>query len=200
MRYSRSAAGFCVAIAVIAAAIADPIVEFASNAGWFGTGNFTDHSSIDVMPALLAGIGLLALYLARKARAVLSDRAPEAFAALLPASYGLQIFTLYVMESLEQLAVCHHTLGPTVWLGAPAPISLAVHAAVCTVVALMLLRSKRSLARATLRVIAIIRAIATLSPAIKKPFGSRLASRICFIRSSSVCCAIGERAPPIAAF
>ena len=43
----------------MAAAIADPLVEFASNAGWFGAGNFTDHSNLDVVPALFAGVALL---------------------------------------------------------------------------------------------------------------------------------------------
>jgi hypothetical protein len=42
--------------AVLAAAIADPLVEFASNAGWFGPGNFTDRSNLDVGPVFALGI------------------------------------------------------------------------------------------------------------------------------------------------
>jgi hypothetical protein len=199
LRYFRSSFGFCAAIAVIAAAIADPIVEFASNAGWFGTGNFTDHSSADVMPAFLAGLGILGLYLARKARTLLLDGAPDALPALLPLIFGLQIAALYVMETLEQLAVWHHTLGPAVWLGGPAPISVAVHTAICIAVAAALLGSKRRLARATLRVIAIVRAIATLPQAPENPFAPRVARRAGFKRSLPVFCTIGERAPPTAA-
>ncbi len=42
--------GFCAALAVISATIADPLVEFASNAGCFGRGSFTVGGS----PAALA--------------------------------------------------------------------------------------------------------------------------------------------------
>ena len=38
--------------------------------GWFGRGSFTDHSNLDVVPALLAGVALMTLYLFRKARLV----------------------------------------------------------------------------------------------------------------------------------
>src|SRR5208283_1357179 len=46
---------FCGTVAILAAALADPLVEFASNAGLFGGGAFTDHSMLDVLPALIAG-------------------------------------------------------------------------------------------------------------------------------------------------
>ena len=54
---------FCVGGAFIAAAIADPIVESAANPRWFGPGRLTDHSNLDVLPALLAGTFLMLLYI-----------------------------------------------------------------------------------------------------------------------------------------
>jgi hypothetical protein len=41
-------AWFCLAAALVAASITDPLVEFASNSGMFGPGSFTDHSNQDV--------------------------------------------------------------------------------------------------------------------------------------------------------
>lgn len=184
-------------MAVICAAVADPIVEFASNAGWFGAGRFTDHSNLDVVPALLAGVGLLVLYLVRKARAILSERSSLGLWVLLPSIFTLQILTLYVMETAEQLMVWRHVLGPTVWLGAPLPISIAIHASICCGVVLAILRSRRTLATTTLRVIRIIHAIATLGIAPEKPPATRGIWAICFKELIPVLGIIGERAPPL---
>ena len=114
--------GFCAALAVISAALADPLVEFASNAGWFGRGSFTDHSNVDVMPALLAGAGLMTLYLIRKAGLLVDGEAfPRGVLPLLPAIFILHVFALYAMETTEQFTIAGHVLGPTVWLGAKNP-------------------------------------------------------------------------------
>jgi hypothetical protein len=185
-------------VAVISAAIADPIVEFASNAGWFGAGRFTDHSNLDVVPALIAGVGLLVLYLVRKARAIVLERSSLGLGALLPLIFTLQILTLYAMETAEQLVVWRHVLGPTVWLGAPAPISIAIHATICCGVVLAILRSRRALATTTLRVIRIIQAIATLGIAREKPPATRGIWQICFKELIPVLGAVCERAPPLA--
>jgi hypothetical protein len=191
--------GFCAAVAVIAAAIADPIVEFASNTGWFGRGSFTDHGNLDVAPALLAGLALLAFYLVRKARALLSGEAfPRGVAPLLPTIFVLQIFTLYVMESAEQLIAWGHILGPAVWLGAPSAISLAFHATVCLAVTLWIGRSVGTLAATTLRVIRLIRALATLAVNATEVISRGFVDEICFKQPAPVPCRIGERAPPVA--
>jgi hypothetical protein len=188
---------FCVAVAVIAAAVADPIVEFASNAGWFGPGVFTDHSNLDVVPALLAGVGLLALFMVRKARAILAGNAPaNGVALMVPCIFALQIGTLYAMETAEQLIVWHHPLSSTVWLGGPLPISLAIHASFCFAVTCAIVRSRRSLASTTLRVIRLIHAIATIAANTQQAFAGRLDGDVCFTRFSPVLCATGERAPP----
>lgn len=182
---------------MVAAALADPIVEFGSNAGWFGRGGLTDHSNLDVGPALLLGIGLLAIYMVRKARAVLAGRAlPRNALELVPWIFALQLSTLYIMETCEQLIACGHVLGAGVWLGGPAPISLAVHGALALAVTFALMRAKRALATTTLRAIRSIVEVSRSGPA-------PLPLRGCWFRDPCskelmpVLCAIGERAPPL---
>jgi hypothetical protein len=185
--------------AVICAAIADPVAEFASNAGWFGPGRFTDRSNLDVVPSLVMGLALLALYLVTKAGAMVADKSlTRGILRRLPVIFALQVFTLFVMETLEQLAVYGHPLGPTIWLGAPLPFSLAIHAAICVAVTFAIARSARGLAATTLRVIRLIRAIAI--------YGIRSAGVTIYRRLQVVCLRellralrrVGERAPPLA--
>jgi cytochrome bd-type quinol oxidase subunit 2 len=188
------------AVAVIAAAIADPIVEFSANAGWFGSGTFTDRSSLDVLPALILGVGLMALHFVRRARAILDARAPlRGAAVLLPAIFGLQMAVLYAMETGEQLAVWRHAFGPTLWLGGPPPIAIAIHAAVCTAVVCAFVRSRRRLAATALRVIGFIRAIATIGVATPPPLVPWRFEFAAFDELTTTLGATGERAPPILA-
>ncbi|MFZ0032722.1 MAG: hypothetical protein WBE79_05575 [Candidatus Cybelea sp.] len=189
--------GFGLTIAVIAAAIADPIVEFASNAGWLGTGSFTDHSNLDIIPALLLGIGLLALYMVRRAHAVLAGRAiPRRITGLLPTVFVLQIAILYVMETLEQLVVWGHPFGATVWLGGPIWTSLAIHAGICLTVTYAIARSARALAETTLRVIRVVGTFASLAAHGTAHVESRRLESLAFKALLPVPCTIGERAPP----
>ena len=188
---------FCAAVAVVAAAIADPIVEYASNAGVFGARGVTDHSNLDVVPALFAGVGLLALFMVRKAPAVLAGRAlPRRIVALLPAIFLLQILALYAMETAEQLAVCGHLLGPWVWLGGPPSVSLAAHAVVCFGVTIAVARWRRTLAATALRIVGMIAAIATLPVHAPPPLAPRTFAVVSFKASLLCPCTIGERAPP----
>ncbi len=181
---------------MIAASLADPVVEFASNAGAFGSGNYTDHSNLDVLPALLAGFGLLALYFVRRAPAIFSGRALCGnIVALLPAICALQIAMLYLMESTEQAVVWGHPLGSSIWLGAPLPISLAIHAALAIVVLYVLVRAKRTLAATTLRFVRLVLAIGRPLPAAPLP-GAIGRTRLAFKERYFAFCAIGERAPP----
>ena len=109
---------FCIAAALVAASIADPLVEFASNGGAFGAGSFTDHSNWDVFPALGAGVALVAVYIALRVRRALlragvhESLRPSALLALLPYVFAVQIALLYVMETAEQFVVAGHALGP----------------------------------------------------------------------------------------
>ena len=138
---------FCLAAALVAASIADPLVEFASNRGVFGRGVWTDHSNQDVLPALCAGLLLAAVYVALRTLRLLKRRfvAPAAAGSLLPYVFALQIALLFVMETLEQQVVTGHALGGTVWLGGPPPASLAAHAVACVAVTFLLGRLTRAL-------------------------------------------------------
>jgi hypothetical protein len=186
-----------VAIAVIAASVADPIVEFCSNVGLFGAGRYTDHSNLDVFPTLIAGVGLLALYLVRRAPAILSGRVLSGgIASSLPLIFALQIAALYLMETTEQIVAWGHPLGSTIWLGAPLPVSFAIHALAGFAIAYAVVRSKRALAATTLRIIRVIRAIATFAPAAPQPRAERRPRRRAFKELVPALCAIGERSPP----
>jgi hypothetical protein len=203
---------FCLAVAVISAATVDPVVEFASNHGVFGPGNFTDHSNLDVLPALLAGAFLAALIVALRVRSALADpasRPPDLLRAssralrsgllrLLPMAFCMQIAVLFAMETTEQFAVAGHGLGGTIWLGGPVCLSLAAHAFACVVMAYALAKAIHACASATLRIIRFVHALVTLptrtDPAVvtrrHDPLVRSLAHRS--VRN------IGERAPPLA--
>jgi hypothetical protein len=200
---------FALSVAVVAAAVADPLVEAAANAGWFGRGTFTDRSSVDVVPALVAGTAIVVLQLALRiaglfrsrvdGKALLraSDQAlSDGIGRLLPLTFGLQIVTLFVMETAEQVAVWHHSLGGTVWLGGPVAVSLAAHAFACITVAFAAARAIRVLAAGAARVISIVRELATLRPQCSR--GLIVRRRRSFLRYSllRVRFRIGERAPP----
>lgn len=132
---------FCMAAAVTAAALVDPMVERLSNAGVFGRGNFTDHSTLDVLPALTVGITLAAAVVAFAVWRLLTNRvyAPQwlresadevissPLLSVVPAVFVLQLVTLFAMETLEQIAVTGHVLGPAIWLGGPIAFSLLLH-------------------------------------------------------------------------
>ena len=143
-RYSR--APFLVAIAIVAAALADPLVESVTNAGVFGYRQ-ADNNHMGIIPALLAGSVLL-LEVAvmrfmecwRRTTAgerdwlpVIADRfAHRSCARDAPLIFSMQIAALFVMESVEQLASSGSLAGVLVWLGGPLWFSLLVHALVCT--------------------------------------------------------------------
>lgn len=133
-------------VALIAAALVDPILEGLSNGGAFGRGTFTDHSNWDVVPALLVGVGVFLAWIVLRLRPGLADRsalrwirrnadtAPTELCRMLPATFLLQIAALFAMESLEQAVVYGHVLGGGLWLGAPAAVSLIAHFAGCVFV------------------------------------------------------------------
>jgi hypothetical protein len=161
---------FCLAVAVSAASLTDPLVEGASNAGWFGAANFTDHSTIDVVPALLTAAVLAVLYVVLRARP-LAARHPDAVARLraslrpcrsrplvrlVPAIFAVQLGVLYCMETVEQVVVAGHAQGGLIWLGAPAAIALALHFAACLVATFVLARALDALTRAALDITSFV--------------------------------------------
>jgi len=179
MSSATSSAGwvFRGAAAVIAAAVADPIIEGLSNAGVFGPGRFTDHSNIDVIPALCIALGLLLILVALLARGLIKEgpyppkwvRSCAVFVGsrslwnMLPSTYLMQMIALFGMETLEQIATAGHPLGAMVWLGGPVAASMIIHGISCVVFTWALSRivvsSARTIARAVRQALELLRAL-----------------------------------------
>ncbi|MBV8373299.1 MAG: hypothetical protein JOY69_08570 [Candidatus Eremiobacteraeota bacterium] len=201
---------FALGVAIAAASIADPIVEACSNAGWFGAGTFTDHSNLDIAPALSLGALLLLRHLVLRVRVLLSPRgaAPPSLlrsasgavvsgtAQLLPLTFALQLFVLFAMETIEQIVVRGQPLGGTIWLGGPIAISLAVHAIVCVAALFAIAHCVRALAVRTARAIRALYAFATSRAQTAPGTLSRRSIDATFSLPLPVLCRIGERAPP----
>jgi pimeloyl-ACP methyl ester carboxylesterase len=204
---------FCATAAVSAAAFADPLVEAASNGGFFGRGNFTDRSNLDVAPALLTSIALAFLYAVLRARPIVTP-ASLAFARslretlragsgqslrpFLPAIFGLELVVLFVMETLEQIVVFGHPLGGSIWLGGPIATALALHAAACIATAILLRMALDALTRTVVAIALFVRA-ANVFRETRDFRGSRLAALEPHARArmhplASRC---GKRAPPL---
>lgn len=151
---------------MVAAAVADPIVESMSNAGVFGPGRFTDHSTIDVIPALCMAVGLLLVSAALCARRLINESAypprwvrccaaylgSRSLWEMLPSIFVMQMAVLFAMETLEQIAIAGHLLGGTVWLGGPIAASALIHAISCVsftwTLSRIVVSSARTIARA----------------------------------------------------
>lgn len=202
MRRTAIRVWFTLAAAVVAAAIADPLVEGASNAGWFGPGNFTDHSTLDVLPALLCGAVLLSVCLILRIRRELLRASCEALrgdiARLLPALFATQLAVLFAMETIEQVVVAGHPLGGTIWLGGPVWFSLAAHALTGIAIVFGLAYVVCSCARTTVRMIRRMRALAMRALHDPAPLALRRRGRIALAHAAPVRCRIGNRAPPFA--
>jgi len=139
---------FSIAVATLAAALGDLLVESLSNHGAFGPGRFTDGSNADIAPIGIAGSTLLLgclFFRVRRAlaccgaaqyrRELTAALAPLPLARTLPLILLLQIVLLWAMETAEQYLVVGHGFGGTIWLGGPTAISLFLHAAICLIVA-----------------------------------------------------------------
>lgn len=153
---NRAGMVFSAAAAVAAAALTDPIVEGLSNAGAFGPGRFTDHSNLDVVPALCVAGALALTALLRWLRIWQIGVAPVRVSRGLPAIFAMQIVALFGMETIEQFAVSGHALGGTVWLGGPVAVSLAAHALACVTVTWLLSRLLGWSARTIVRVVRVV--------------------------------------------
>jgi hypothetical protein len=200
---------FCAAVAMIAAAIADPLVESASNAGWFGPGNFTDHSTWDVVPVLLVGMLFVALHLWSRVRTTLiaTGRAPDwprlAIDALgsnvirlLPLIYAAQVAILFLMETIEQQVVYGRLLGGMIWLGGPIAISLATHAAITAIVAVTASKLLRTFADAAIQAVHAMRALANSYVRVAHPVFIRFQVFGWLRRFAGILTHNSQRAPP----
>ncbi len=197
--------------ALVAAAIADPLVESVSNSGVLG-GRYDDDNHLGVLPFLLAGIGLAAAILVARCARIwrgsrdrsrdwlidaakdISSRAPLAD---LPVLFALQLAALYALEASEQL-LAGGDVGTMAWLGGPIAFSLLVHGLVGAGCMLLLgtlmraiLRTFASLAYGVLRLTWIARSRATV-PAVRR---NRARQPYACAQSPHVR-QIGGRAPP----
>jgi hypothetical protein len=204
---------FCVAVAAIAAAVTDPLVERASNAGVFGPGSYTDHSNWDVVPALCVGFVLAGTCVAFRVREVLwSSRgslvswlreAPRDLDAgrlvrLLPAAFAMQIATLYLMETTEQLVVHGRVLGAAIWLGAPILVSLAAHAVGCVATTLCIGSAFSWAADAAVRIVRLVYELGMALARNADDCRSRYVAPDRRRYAAPVPHLVGERAPPSA--
>jgi hypothetical protein len=204
-------AGFCVAVALAALALADPLTEGASNAGFFGPGNFTDHSNADVLPVLMAAVAFFAAHLVMRGLSAGRDSHPRAWlgawargldgkvlARLLPLAFAAQIGALFVTETCEQVVVLGHGLGGTIWLGGPILVSLAIHAAFCALTMLVIARLAQAFARTALKIVRVIMALVALGPRVTGLVLRRSRYAPAHLQRAPLACRIGERAPPFA--
>jgi hypothetical protein len=198
---------YVLAAAITAAAATDPVIEQMSNAGLFGRQSFTDHSNLDVVPALCIGAGLIAAWAAILLRRMLaratyapawlrvsaSDLDHASAARLIPTIFLMQLVALWTMETLEQVAVYGHTFGGTLWLGGPVLVSLVFHFGGCALASLGLRwivhASAKTLAEVVRSALALISRLRIARPAIadrrfetprlrrREPFLTRLKGR-----------------------
>ncbi len=144
MRFRSPQVIFCLAAAVAAAAVIDPIVERMSNSAMFGPGSFTDRSNLDVIPAIAVACALSMLFVFLSARRLLAHKYPPDWVrtssrainrhsslAFFAPVFLTQLSVLFVMETLEQIVVTGHPMGGLIWLGGPILVSLLIHAAGC---------------------------------------------------------------------
>jgi hypothetical protein len=166
------------AVALVAAALGDPLVESVSNSGLFGRG-YHDNNHQSVIPAMVAGGMLVFVILAARCWSIVRSGSPlrrgdwllesasrfSQPSALpdLPVVLAFQLAALFAMESAEQLFFGGELLGGTVWLGGPIAFSLATHALLgtsCTLLFLALMRSIHeavaSLVRRTIETILVL--------------------------------------------
>jgi hypothetical protein len=166
---------FCLAVALTAAALADPLMEGLANAGAFGPGTFTDGSNLDMLPALCVGSLAAVAFAIGIARRITRPRAiapawlqrAAGHAPLAPSqammTFALQIGVLFAMETGEQIVVAGHPLGGTIWLGGPIVVSLALQALFGVVTAMLFSRVLHWLAIRIALVLHFVRCIALAS-------------------------------------
>ena len=145
------------AVALVAAAIADPLVESIANTGALGRG-YSDNDHASVVPTLIFGsvllllvIGARCLGLVRRASVyrrwvvgIARHLCARPALADLPYVVLLQFAALFVMESCEQLLYDGRLGGGTAWLGGPIWFSIATHVLIgllCTILAACATRS-----------------------------------------------------------
>jgi hypothetical protein len=161
---------FVCTAALLAAALGDALVEGLSNADILWHGQYTDQSSLDLLP-LFVGVIAIVLMVGHSvkrqirstglpARTLIASTSraliPDEMTSALPTIFALQLFILFSMETIEQIVVYGHDFGGTLWLGGPIAVSLLIHALIAIACAFLLSGALRAVARALIRVVKCI--------------------------------------------
>jgi hypothetical protein len=179
---------YVAAVAILASALSNPLVESLANRGWLGgaPGSFDDNDHSSASPALCLGLAIALVLCIRRGFvhgcAAQEDWMPRVVARLSSRArasdivwiVAAQLGALFTMENLERLAAGAQFARGLTWLGGPPAASLAIHALIGVAVALCAARAVRSLADACT---AIVRAAIHLATALTARSGAR-----CFVR------------------
>jgi hypothetical protein len=205
---------FVAAAALLAAVLADAVVEGLSNAAVFWRGQYTDGSSVDLLPVFLIAVLALGLTLYLWLRLEARGKRPSARSLILstarvlcrrqilrvlPLIFLLQIVVLLVMETTEQVVVYGHTFGGTVWLGGPVAVSLLIHAVFSVVCAFSISSALGALAKAVLRVVSSILTRYIARTRTRPTTALRLEPPLCSLTLGVTRSAVQRRGPPLSA-
>jgi len=156
---NRSRLPSLTAVALIGAALGDPLIESISNTGVFGRG-YTDNNHLSIVPVLVLAVLFACEILAARGltmwrqgarapldqlRKVASRMGGGSLLHDLPVVLGMQLTAVFLMENAEQIAVGGGFVGGTAWLGAPVAISLLGHVLVALGCTALLRRVMRTL-------------------------------------------------------
>lgn len=203
---------FLIAVALIAAAAGDALVETIANSGAVGHG-YADNNHLSVVPALVGGASLAAMLVWRRCVALLRHPAQHAdwlvsadkemsarspFADV-PFVLLLQFGALFVMESCEQLCFSSKLLGGTVWLGGPIWFSVLAHVLLGLSCTLLLRRAVHALVgRCAVLVVTVLALMLDAFDRSDASVFARRCDRSCFRHNQTLRVhQIGERAPPL---
>ncbi len=145
------------AVALIAAAVSDLLVEAIANTGTFGRA-FSDTDDTCIGPSLAVAMCLAVVVIAGHARAasrrsrlrgdwlaaVAGEIAVHAPLRDVPYILGMQFGALFAIENIERLAASGRPAEGVLWLGGPPAASIALHLAVgivCTLCAGRVMRA-----------------------------------------------------------
>ncbi len=150
---------FLLALALVAAAAGDALVETVSNSGVLG-GGYHDNNHSSVIPAIVAGTILALIVVAARCHAfsrhIAASRSRDWLVAGagrfarrapfvdVPFVVAMQFVALFAMESIEQVALDGRLLGGCAWLGGPIVFAVLAHAllgSACTLLFAALMRS-----------------------------------------------------------
>jgi hypothetical protein len=203
---------FLLAAAIFAAAIGDWLVETISNGGVFGRG-YDDNNHSSIVPALVAAAILAGVICVTRCIALLRKVAPSHAISNRDEKLGacrrttatdiavvltMQFGALFTMESAEQLTDGGRLLGGLAWLGGPLAFSVATHAAIGTLCALLLAAVMRSMLSSFASFVreALEAILFALARSAKRPFVSRANAASPPRAQAPHVRQIGGRAPP----